>query len=224
MPDLEERLRNGLDRLGAPPDPDRILERVGHRKRRLRTVRRVQTVALVFVVLAAVAGSMYGLSRAFGFGHHAVPIGNPPSAVTTPPTVARCSAGDVHVALVSQQGAAGTISTLWRATNTSSQPCRSLGYPGMDFQAAGGWLGVQVHRGGFPNINAAPAKVTLEPGASLYFVSYWNDATTSAGACRQFDRVKITLPDERVPTELPASGCLNPDAVDVGPVSARPPT
>ncbi len=40
--------------------------------------------------------------------------------------------------------------TVWRVTNTSSEPCRSFGYPGMDFHAASGWLDVQVHRGRVP--------------------------------------------------------------------------
>ena len=39
-----------------------------------------------------------------------------------------------------------------------------------------------------------------------------------------FDRVKVTLPDNFVPARLAASGCLNPESVRVGPVTATRPT
>src|SRR5947207_12458613 len=84
MPDLERRIKDGLGRLEQRPDPAGIVERVGMRKSRIRTVRRVQTVTLVVVVLAGVAGSVYGLTRAFGIGpgEHA-----PGSSVGPSPTV-----------------------------------------------------------------------------------------------------------------------------------------
>ena len=121
----------------------------------------------------------------------------------------------------SRDGAAGTISTVWRVTNRAPASCRSFGYPGMDFHASSGWLDVQVHRGGFPNISKPPRPVVLQPGQSLYFVTYWNDVTTNAGSCTRFDRVKVTLPDNVVSAELASSGCLNPNSVDVGPVMTR---
>jgi hypothetical protein len=91
----------------------------------------------------------------------------------------------------------------------------------MDFHTSSRWLNVQVHRGGFPNINQPPAPVVLAPGDSLYFVSYWNDVPTSAGSCQEFDRVKVTLPDNFVSAKLVSSGCLNPRSVDVGPVTTN---
>jgi Domain of unknown function (DUF4232) len=118
----------------------------------------------------------------------------------------------------SQQGAAGTIRTVWKITNASSAPCRSFGYPGMDFHAPTGWLNVQVHRGGFPDINGSPTTIVVQPGQSLFFVSYWGDVTTGAGPCEQFDRVKVTLPDNTISTQVAASGCVTPTSVDVGPV------
>jgi hypothetical protein len=94
----------------------------------------------------------------------------------------------------------------------------------MDFHTTSGWLNVQVHRGGFPNINQPPAPIVVRPGQSLYFVSYWGDVTTNAGPCKQFDRVKVTLPDNFVSAKVRASGCLNPLSVAVGPVTTRPPS
>ena len=99
-----------------------------------------------------------------------------------------------------------------------------LHYPGMDFHTSTGWLSVHVHRGGFPNINEQPSSIVVPAGQSLYFVSYWNDVQTSAGPCRDFDRVKVTLPDNTVPAEVAASGCLTPSSVDVGPVTRTPPS
>ena len=149
-----------------------------------------------------------------------------PSTSTNASTaaIALCSDQTMAVRVGSQQGAAGTISTLWRVKNTSAKPCRSFGYPGMDFRTSSGWQNVQVHRGGFQNINQPPAPVVILPGHSLFFLSYWNDVDTDAGPCQEFDRVKVTLPDNFVPAKLVSSGCLNTGTVDVGPVTTRPPS
>jgi hypothetical protein len=127
------------------------------------------------------------------------------------------------VKVESQEGAAGTIATTWRITNTSSEACRSFGYPGMDFHAAGGWLDVQVQRGGVDMINEPASPVLVEPGQSLYFVSTWGDVDTDEGPCKQFDRVKVTLPDNFTSARVAASGCVDPGLVNVGPVAAGPP-
>jgi hypothetical protein len=145
------------------------------------------------------------------------------STSTAPASVPLCSDKSVAVKIAAQQGAAGTISTTWKVTNTSANECRSFGYPGMDFHTAGGWLDVHVHRGGFANINGQPSRVVLASGQSLWFVSYWNDVDTDQGPCQQFDRVKVTLPDNYRPARLAATGCIDPDTVDVGPVSATRP-
>jgi Domain of unknown function (DUF4232) len=144
------------------------------------------------------------------------------STSTSPPL---CSDQSAQVKVLSQQGAAGTIGTTWRVKNTSGETCRSFGYPGMDFHAASGWLDVQVHRGAsLPGADQPPARVVLAPGASLYFVSYWSDVDTAAGPCNEFDRLKVTLPDNFQSVELAAQGCLNPKSVRVGPVLGAPPS
>jgi hypothetical protein len=243
MPDLERRITEELDRLGERPDPDRVMDRVGTRKRRARTTRRLQQVALVVLVLAGIGAGLYGLGHAFGLGSQSESVGNglgpsptvhhhhssPPTTQPTPsPTpspsstgtsqIALCSSATSTVKQTSQQGAAGTIRTVWTAANTSSAPCRSFGYPGMDFHSSTGWMNEQVHRGGFPDINGAPASIVVQPGQSLRFISYWSDVTTSGGPCTQFDRVKVTLPDNTVSAVVTASGCVSSGSVDVGPV------
>lgn len=242
MPDLERRITEELDRLGERPDPDRIMARVGARRRHIRLMRRLQQATLVVAVLAGIGAGMYGLSKAFDFGtaqpgpgssvvvhpspsprHHSsspTPTTNPsPSpSQTSSPAVAMCSQQTTSASVKSQQGAAGTIRTVWKITNTSPAPCHSFGYPGMDFHASTGWLNVQVHRGGFPDIDGSPSTIIVQPGQSLIFVSYWSDVTTGAGPCRQFDRVKVTLPDNTVSAQVATTGCATPGSVDVGPV------
>ena len=245
MPDLERRITEELDRLGERPDTDLVIARVGARRRRARTVRRLQQATLVVVVLAGIGAGVYGLSRAFDFGtmqpipgstaihpspspsrHHSPsphPSSSPSPSGSAPPAIALCSDQSSSVTVKSQQGAAGTISTLWKVTNTSAASCRSFGYPGMDFHASTGWLNAQVHRGGFPDINGSPMSIVVPSGRSMFFVSYWSDVTTSGGACRQFDRVKVTLPDNTVSAQVAATGCVSPALVDVGPVTKAPP-
>ncbi len=244
MPDLERRITEELDRLGEHPDPDQIMDRVGARKRRARTTRRLQQATLVVLVLAGIGAGLYGLSTR----STRVPPragrrrGDRPEPIP-PPTTRRSGApdhdrrtprprlaahgltGDRDVLAPdlgrderSQQGAAGTIRTVWKMTNTSSAPCHSFGYPGMDFHASSGWLNEQVHRGGFPDIDGSPTTVVIQPGQSLFFVSYWSDVTTGGGSCRSFDRVKVTLPDNTVSSQIAATGCVTPGSVNVGPV------
>jgi Protein of unknown function (DUF4232) len=135
-----------------------------------------------------------------------------------------CKDRAAAIKIDSQQGAAGTIGTVWRVTNTSSASCRSFGYPGMDFHAANGWLDVQVQRGGIDMINQPPASVVLDPGQSMYFMSFWGDVDTDTGPCTQFDRVEVTLPDNFTSSRIAAKGCVDPGLVRVGPVSATRPS
>jgi hypothetical protein len=134
------------------------------------------------------------------------------------PPIPLCSDRAAAVKLAAQEGAAGTLRTVWRVRNTAEDDCQTRGYPGMDFRASSGWLDVHVARGGYPDINEPPAPVVLAPGQSLHFVSYWGDVGSS-GPCTEFDRVKVTLPDNTISARVAASGCLNPDSVHVGPVA-----
>jgi hypothetical protein len=145
------------------------------------------------------------------------------SSGSTSASAPLCNDKNADVKVESQEGAAGTIATTWRVTNTSSETCRSFGYPGMDFHAASGWLDVQVQRGGVDMINQPPEPVALEPGQALLFVSTWGDVDTQEGPCTQFDRVKVTLPDNFTSARVDASGCVDPGLVNVGPVSATLP-
>lgn len=197
-------------------------------------------VVALLVVVAAVAGC--GGSGAQDAGpvptaegsHQSTTNGGGTASTSTSSSTGSTSSGSVSstplcdektasVAAVSHEGAAGTIRTIWRVTNTAGAPCRSFGYPGMDFHASNGWLGVQVHRGGFADINRLPTPIVLDPGESMYFVSFWADADTQSGPCQQFDRVKVTLPDNFSSARVASTGCVDPGLVNVGPVSRSRP-
>jgi hypothetical protein len=194
---------------------------------------RALVVAIVFAALLAgcdngpqeagpvPTGSQPHGSVTAGGGGTASSSGSTSTSATRAPL---CNDKTAEVKVESQQGAAGTIATTWRVTNTSSETCRSFGYPGMDFHAASGWLDVQVQRGGVDMINEPPAPVVVKPGESLYFVSTWGDVDTDEGPCKPFDRVKVTLPDNFTSARVDASGCVDPGLVNVGPVSDTPPS
>jgi Domain of unknown function (DUF4232) len=148
-----------------------------------------------------------------------------PSASPTTPPVALCSKANSQVTLLSQEGAAGTVRSVWKAKNVSDQQCTSYAYPGMDFHVSSGWLALHVQRGGFGDINGTPHRLYLQPGQSMYYVSYWSQADTAAGPCQPFDRLKVTLPNNFVSFVLTEAGCLSrSEPVDVGPVTKTAPS
>jgi hypothetical protein len=147
------------------------------------------------------------------------------AATSTAPSSPLCASASSAVRVESQEGAAGTIRTVWRVKNTSGAACRSFGYPGMDFRSSGVWEDIRVHRGGgYRDTAEPPSRVVVPANSSFYFVSYWTDVTDQSGACKDFDRVKITLPDNFHSKQVASSGCVNPDRVSVGPVVAKPPS
>ena len=147
------------------------------------------------------------------------------AATSNAPSTPLCASATSAIDIQSQEGAAGTIRTVWRIRNTSGAECRSFGYPGMDFRSAGVWEDVHVHRGGGNrDTTEPPSRILVPAGGSLYFVSYWTDVTDQSGACENFDRVKITLPDNFHSKQVASSGCVNLDRVSVGPVVASPPS
>jgi hypothetical protein len=124
----------------------------------------------------------------------------------------------------SQGIALGTIVTTWRVTNRSANACTSFGYPRIDFHTDDGWLHARVVHGRLQSASVVPSRVVLKPGKSLYFVSEWGDADTASGPCKEFDRVKVTLPNNVTPARLHTFGCIGRETVSVGPVSATIPS
>ena len=118
------------------------------------------------------------------------------------------------LALVSQEGAAGTTRTLWRFTTAAA--CRSFGYPRIDFHGPSGWQSPSPLHSGYQDITGGPRQVRLQAGQSLFFITYWNDV---GGPCVSFDRVRVTLPSSASGIELATTGCIW-SQLRVGPVTA----
>ena len=181
-----------------------------------------------FVLCALAAGCNGGAQEAGPVptsSQGSEPTASNAAATSTVPSIAPCASATSSIEAQSQEGAAGTIRTVWRVTNTSEASCRSFGYPGMDFRSSGVWQDVRVHRGGgYRDATQPPSRLVVPAGDSLYFVSYWNDVTDQSGPCKEFDRVKITLPDNFHSKQVASAGCVNTDRVSVGPVVASPPS
>jgi TolB protein len=69
MQDLDELMSATVDHLARLVDPAGALERTVGRKRRRRVVRRVQTLSIVGVFLAATAVGTFALAKSFRVGH-----------------------------------------------------------------------------------------------------------------------------------------------------------
>ncbi len=225
MTDPDTRIRGLLDELAneARPDPSREATTLRRVRRRRFTNAAVSVVVVAALATAGVAGIRHVQVRSLpqdGDSSPRAAVSSTPSGTSTTPT---CTVDTMHAVLSSQTGAAGTIRTVWKATNTSASACRSYGYPGMDLHASTGWLQITVTRGGYPDIGRAPRSVTVRPGHALYFVSYWSDVTTNAGSCRSFGRVKVTMPNDVSSLVVRSSGCADPSSVRVGPVTTTRP-
>jgi hypothetical protein len=225
MSDHDTRIRGLLDELAgeARPDPNREAPTL----RRVRRRRFANVAASVIVVAGLATAGAAGLRQLQSSSVPGDRGGSPSGAVSSSPSAtsgpASCSVDTMRANLSSQTGAAGTIRTVWKATNVSQAACTSYGYPGMDLHTGAAWAGITVTRGGYPDIDGQPRSVTVKPGHALYFVSYWSDATTGAGACSSFDRVKVTMPNDTASLVLRTSGCVDPGSVRVGPVTTTAP-
>lgn len=65
MSELDDRIRDGLERLARPADGSETLDDVARRRRRYRVVRRARAATLAVAVVIGSAAGVWGLSRAF---------------------------------------------------------------------------------------------------------------------------------------------------------------
>jgi Tol biopolymer transport system component len=66
LSDIDERIREAMERSTAPADPAGAFERVVSKRARRRTVRRAQTVALTVAVVVVTSSVTFTLGRMFG--------------------------------------------------------------------------------------------------------------------------------------------------------------
>ena len=74
----------------------------------------------------------------------------------------RCRAADISANLTDTNGAAGSIYTNVRFTNSSDHTCTLLGYPGVSY--VGGDDGHQIGASAVRDTGPAPSLITLSPG------------------------------------------------------------
>lgn len=79
MSDLDERIREAMERSTAPADPAGAFERVVRMRARHRRVRRAQTVALTAAVVVVTSGVTFTLGRMFGSDRRDEALETPPS-------------------------------------------------------------------------------------------------------------------------------------------------
>jgi hypothetical protein len=98
------------------------------------------------------------------------------------------------------QGAAGTITGFVTVTNTGTSTCTTLGYPTMGlYGSTGSPLTVTIVDGlsvdVSPQANAAPASVTMAPGAKAQFAYQYSDVPTgNETSCPSSAMASVTVP------------------------------
>ncbi len=130
----------------------------------------------------------------------------PPTTTTTTTvpvqTSTLCQPSELHLAIAGQTGAAGTLTVTVGLTNTSSATCTMQGYPGMQLLgSAGTSLPTTVVRGQghFPNpaANAAPAPVSLAPGALAHVSIQYSDVPVAGETtCPSSAQAEVTPPTD----------------------------
>lgn len=127
-----------------------------------------------------------------------------PRAVTAAGRPARCHTGQLSGRVRMLDAAAGNRYAALILTNTSSTPCRTFGFVGLQLTAAdGAKLPTSVVRETRPG----PRSITVSPGKSAWTRIHWTVASAAGepagGQCEpQPSRLLVIPPDER--TQLTA--------------------
>lgn len=135
---------------------------------------------------------------------------------TTPTGVAAaCVAADLAPTFLGTNGAAGTIAIGFALTNTSSAPCHTYGWPGVQLESAtGAPLPTNATRTTSDPIGQTPAsKLVLQPGQRASFRLLLSDFAKNGGAnCPNASQLQIIAPDDtatlsvRIGGGIPACG------------------
>jgi Protein of unknown function (DUF4232) len=122
------------------------------------------------------------------------------SSSTTSSSVATASCNRMSATPGQGQGAAGTITGFITVTNTGTSTCTTLGYPTMGLAGSTGTaltvtivdgLSVQISA----QANAAPATVTIAPGAKAQFAFQYSDVPSgNETSCPTSATAEVTVP------------------------------
>jgi hypothetical protein len=151
----------------------------------------------------------------------------PPSSSTAVPStaaaVARCTTGDLSVRANGGSAATGHALAVFELRNTSSKPCRMVGYPGVRvLDGSGATLTDAQRTAGFILGDVPPAAVTVAAGQVAYF------GVESTNVCQgdlnptPSASLRVTPPDETAALTVAATVnvCRGAQSVLVSPVRA----
>ena len=117
---------------------------------------------------------------------------------TTAAGIPMCTVKGLDITTQDSQGAAGTISVVFKMTNTSGKTCELNGYPGIAAQYQDGKEApTTAERGGGKSMQnwPGPSRVVINNGAAAYFIMEYSDVPTGSGTCSQFPRTAVTPPN-----------------------------
>jgi hypothetical protein len=181
MPDLDELLRSALRRTVKPVDVNDVSSTIDLRRRRRARVRRLQTMALAFVVVAGTVGGITVLSRTIG--ENDPDVGTFPGSLTEseqPPT---------------PSPSAGPASNVGLDIGLDFRLCRADRLGGVDMlgdgTAGAAWTGVRVKPDGscpseFDGFNVVAVDHTGDGRAD----SWWGPMQYCVG-CEPFDATDL---------------------------------
>ncbi|HTW13458.1 MAG TPA: DUF4232 domain-containing protein [Solirubrobacteraceae bacterium] len=127
---------------------------------------------------------------------------------TAPDATAACVAADLTPSFLGTNGAAGTIAVGFALKNTSSAPCHTYGWPGVQLvSSTGAALTTNYTRTSSDILGSTPADdITLAPGqeASFRFVA----SGFGASDCANATTMAIIAPDDTTQMSVTMSGGL----------------
>jgi hypothetical protein len=122
---------------------------------------------------------------------------------------AACVAADLTPSFLGTNGAAGTIAVGFALKNTSSAPCHTYGWPGVEFlSSSGSALPTDAVRTTTDMLGATPAsEITLQPGQKASFRLIASQfAENSNTSCATATALQIIAPDDSATFNATISG------------------
>jgi hypothetical protein len=110
-------------------------------------------------------------------------------------TDSACTASDLTPDFIGSDAATGHVVLAFALHNTSSAPCHTYGYPGVQFRASGKPITTDAQRVTQDFAGTVPlAHLTLTPGQWTSFRIITNDVSSTA--CQTADSLQIIAPDD----------------------------
>ena len=121
------------------------------------------------------------------------------TGTSTTAQTSACVAADLTPSFLGTNGAAGTIAIGFALKNTSSAPCHTYGWPGVEFLSSTGvGLATNAVRTSSDMLGSTPpSEITLKPGQEASFRMVASDFSQSANtSCPNASELQIIAPDD----------------------------